>query len=228
MAIIDPAAHPGPHDAPPARARRRLGPVSRTLLWGMRTLFRRGGWRAERTEPTPRRCVIIAAPHTSNWDFPYTMGLLDELQLDVHFMAKQSLFRWPMGGFMRAMGGIPVIRDSGRNYVQAMIDEFAQREEFKLIVAPEGTRGNAQQWRTGFYHIALGAKVPIVLGMLDYRRKAGGLGPAIMPTGDYAADMAMLQTYYSAVTPRYPERATASIVAASALPGGTDADAAAR
>ena len=159
--------------------------------------------------------MLIAVPHTSNWDFVYYLGLTQELGIDAHFMAKRELFRWPIGRFMREMGGIEVNRDRGHNYVQAMIDEFARRDEFILTIAPEGTRGSARQWRTGFYHIALGAGVPIVCGMADYRRKVGGLGPAIMPTGDYAADMAQIEQFYRATTPEHPDRATRNILAAS-------------
>lgn len=161
--------------------------------------------------PNPRKFVIIAAPHTSNWDFLYFLGLTQELGINSHFMAKKSLFRWPLGGFMRAMGGIEVDRAKGGNYVQAMVDEFARRREFMLTIAPEGTRGSVRQWRTGFYQIALQAGVPMVIGLMDYARRVGGLGPAIMPTGDYAADMKPIEEFYRSVTPRHPDRAMTGI-----------------
>ena len=104
-------------------------------------------------------------------------------------MAKKSLFRWPLGRFMRDMGGVEIDRASNEGYVDAMIAEFKRRKEFMLTIAPEGTRGAVRQWRTGFYHIALGAGVPLVCGVMDYGTKTGGLGPAFMPTGDYRADM---------------------------------------
>jgi 1-acyl-sn-glycerol-3-phosphate acyltransferase len=183
------------------------GPISRLVQAGLLALYRRNGWKAEGVVPEPRRFVIIAAPHTSNWDFPYFLGLTQELGIRPHFMAKKELFRWPMGDFMRQMGGICVDRSKGGNYVQAMVDEFARRKEFMLTIAPEGTRGSVRQWRTGFYQIALQAGVPIVMGMMDYARRVGGLGPAIMPTGDYAADMKPMGDFYRSVTPRHPERA---------------------
>lgn len=188
------------------------GPVSRALQASLLWYYRRAGWTAEGAPPVPRRCVIIAAPHTSNWDFVYYLGLTQDLGIRAHFMAKQELFRWPLGGFMRAMGGIEVDRSARRNYVQAMIDEFASRDEFMLTIAPEGTRGSVRQWRTGFYHIAMGAGVPLVCGLMDYRRRVGGLGPAIMPTGDYAADMQQIEAFYRQTTPRHPERAMQGIV----------------
>ena len=189
---------------------RRPGIGSRMARAALLWFYRRQGWRAEGQVPEPRRFVLIAAPHTSNWDFVYYLGLRQDLGLDAHFMAKQSLFRWPLGGFMRDMGGIAVNRASRQNYVQAMIDEFARRDEFVLTIAPEGTRGAVRKWKTGFYHIALGAGVPMVVGMMDYGRKSGGLGPTIWPTGDMAADMDRLMAIYRDVTPRHPDRATRS------------------
>ena len=177
--------------------------VKRILLW----FYRTRGWSAVGAPPANRRCVIIAAPHTSNWDFIYYLGLTNALKVDAHFMGKTSLFRWPMRRFMLDMGGVPVDRSGGRNYVAAMVAEFARRKTFMLTVAPEGTRGGVREWRTGFYQIALQAGVPLVCGMMDYGKKIGGLGPAIMPSGDYQADMVKIVESYRRVTPRHPGRA---------------------
>ena len=171
-------------------------------------LYHRHGWRAEGTVPAPRRFVIIAAPHTSNWDFLYFLGLTQDLGIKAHFMGKESLFRWPIGGFMRAMGGIAVDRSSSHNMVDQMAAEFARRDEFMLTIAPEGTRRHSAKWKTGFYQIALAAKVPMVVGLMDYGRRVGGLGPAIMPTGDYAADMARVWDVYKDCTPKNPSGGT--------------------
>lgn len=179
--------------------------VVRSLLL---LFYRARGWKAVGTPPADRRCVIIAAPHTSNWDFLNFLGLTDALGVKAHFMGKRQLFRWPLARFMRDMGGIPVDRDSRHNYVQAMIDEFARRGEFMLTIAPEGTRGAVRTWRTGFYHIAHGAGVPLVCGLMDYATRTGGLGPAIVTTGDYKADMARVAEFYRSVTPRNPHLAT--------------------
>lgn len=187
-------------DPPPALASRI---VRRLFLWA----YKRLGWTAEGTPPPDRRCVIIAVPHTSNWDFLFFLGLTDALGIKAHFMGKQSLFRWPMGRFMRDMGGVAIDRSSRHNVVEAMIAEFARRKEFMLVIAPEGTRKAVGEWRTGFYHIAMGAGVPLVCGRIDYGTKTGGLGPALMPTGDYEADMAKIVDYYRDATPRHPERA---------------------
>jgi 1-acyl-sn-glycerol-3-phosphate acyltransferase len=182
--------------------------VQALLLW----FYRRMGWTAHGAPPESRRCVIIAAPHTSNWDFIYYIGLTQSVGIQPYFMAKTSLFRWPIRNFMLDMGGVPVDRKKGGNYVQAMIDEFANRDEFMLTIAPEGTRGSVREWKTGFYHIALGAGVPMVVGMMDYGKKAGGLGPAIWPTGDYEADMAKVAAVYAGVTPKHPDRGNAGLI----------------
>ena len=187
--------------------------VSRALRAVLLWYYRRKGWTAFGEVPEPRRFVIIAAPHTSNWDFVYYIGLTQELGINAQFMAKSSLFRWPFRNFMLDMGGVPVDRKKGGNYVQAMIDEFATRDELMLTIAPEGTRDSVQKWKSGFYHIAVGAKVPLVVGMMDYGTKTGGLGPAIWPTGDYNADMAKLSEIYAHVTPRHPAKRASQITA---------------
>lgn len=187
------------------------GPVARAVRGLLLLLYRMRGWKAVGTVPEPRRFILVAAPHTSNWDFVNFLGLTADLRISAHFMGKLSLFRWPLGGFMKQMGGIPVDRRGGGHVVQQMVDEFARRTEFMLTVAPEGTRGKAKKWRTGFYQIAMAAKVPMVVGFMDYGRKTGGLGPLIWPTGDFRADMTKLLEVYRGCIPKHPERAVRSI-----------------
>ncbi len=186
--------------------------ASRCIRAGLLWLYRRQHWAAENAGPIPAKAVIIAAPHTSNWDFLYFLGLTDALGIRPHFMAKQELFRWPIGGFLKDMGGVPIDRSRRGGHVQAMIEEFRARDNFLLTIAPEGTRGQVRHWRTGFYQIALGAGVPLIIGLMDYRRKLGGLGPAFMPSGDYVADMTRIEGWYRSVTPRHPLRAMTGIV----------------
>jgi 1-acyl-sn-glycerol-3-phosphate acyltransferase len=190
---------------------RRPSLLSQWVRKALVTFYRMRGWKAHGAPPADGRCVIIAAPHTSNWDFLYFIGLTEDLGLMPHFMAKDSLFRWPLGKFMRDMGGVPVVRSSRQNVVDTMAAEFARRDRFMLTIAPEGTRGKVGQWRTGFYHIAMKAGVPLVVGMMDYGTKTGGLGPAIWPTGDYDADMAKIFEYYRKVTPKHPARGISSL-----------------
>jgi 1-acyl-sn-glycerol-3-phosphate acyltransferase len=184
----------------------KRGIASRIVHRILIALYRRHGWTAVGTVPEPRRFVLIAAPHTSNWDFPYVLGLFDDLGVEAHFMAKKSLFRWPFTRFMREVGGVPVDRAAAGDMVTQMVAEFAARDEFVLTIAPEGTRGSVSAWRTGFYRIAHGAGVPIVCGFMDYARNTGGLGPVIIPTGDYEADMAPAFAFYRGITGKHPER----------------------
>jgi 1-acyl-sn-glycerol-3-phosphate acyltransferase len=187
------------------------GGFARLINWLIQRLYHRYGWTAVGTVPEPRRFVLIAAPHTSNWDFLYFLGLTQDIGIRPHFMAKKSLFRWPMGGFMRSMGGIEIDRSKSQNVVEQMVAEFARRAEFILTIAPEGTRGATKKWKTGFYQIAMAAKVPLVVGMMDYGRKTGGLGPLIWPTGDFRADMAKVLDVYRDCIPRHPERAVTNL-----------------
>lgn len=177
----------------------KLGLIARLLRRVSIANYRRMGWTSVGTVPTPQRFVLIAVPHTSNWDFPNLLGVTNALGIRAHFMAKTSLFRWPFGGLMRAVGGVPVDRSAAGDMVAQMIAEFAARDEFVLTIAPEGTRGAVEKWRTGFYRIAHGAGVPIVCGFMDYPKRLSGLGPVIIPTGDYAADMAPAFAFYRGI-----------------------------
>ena len=187
------------------------GLVARAVRRLLLLLYRLRGWKAAGVVPRPRRFILIAAPHTSNWDFVNFLGLTADLDIRPHFMAKLSLFRWPLGGFIRQMGGVPVDRRGGSNVVEQMVREFARRSEFMLTVAPEGTRGKAKKWRTGFYQSALAAKVPMVVGLMDYGTRTGGIGPLIWPSGDFRADMLKVLESYKNCVPRVPERAVRSI-----------------
>lgn len=183
--------------------------VARVVNWSLVAFFKREGWTIEGSAPTTtRKFVIIAAPHTSNWDFVYFLGAADALNLKLSFMGKASLFRWPFEKLMKDLGGVPIDRSQSRDTVQAMVDEFARRDEFMLTIAPEGTRGKAGGWKTGFYNIALKAGVPMVPGFMDYKRKVVGLGPAMTPSGDYEKDLAVLAAFYAPVTPKHPELKT--------------------
>ncbi len=190
----------------------KLGLAARTFRWGVRRWYARQGWSEERIIPIERKFVVIAAPHTSNWDFLYFLGVADKLGLPLSFMGKASLFRWPFRKMMLELGGIPVDRSQSRNMVDQMIAEFQSRDTFMLTIAPEGTRGKVRQWKTGFYHIAVGAGVPLVCGLMDYAKKRGGLGPAMWPTGDYDEDMDPVSAYYAQCTPKYPERSNAGLM----------------
>ena len=176
-------------------------------------IFTVNGWTAVQENPPPRK----AAPHTSNWYFLYFFGLTNKLKIESYWIGKNTLFKWPWGGMMRRMGGIPVNRSKSQNMVDAMVKEFDRRDDFLLTIPPEGTRGSVKQWRTGFYYIALKAKVPLIIGLMDYSKKSGGLGPSFMPSGNYKADMLKLSDFYHSVTPKYPEKAMRDIVSTQTL-----------
>ena len=164
-----------------------------------RWILRRAGWTLSGEMPsnTPKS-VIIAAPHTSNWDLPYTLLVAFALELNIHWMGKIQIFRFPFNGLMCWLGGIAVDRSKSNNMVSASADVLRQAlAELHLVIPPEGTRSQSRQWKTGFYYIALEAQVPIVLGFLDFGRKTAGLGPAFVPTGDLNADMVGIKNFYA-------------------------------
>ncbi|MGH0028997.1 MAG: lysophospholipid acyltransferase family protein [Myxococcota bacterium] len=163
------------------------------------------GWRAEGERPVARRYVVIAAPHTSNWDLAYLLAFAAVFDVRLRFMAKHQLFRGPMGWVMRAVGGVPVRRDRRNDLVGQMADLLRDSPEMALTIPAEGTRGYVAHWKSGFYHIARRAEVPIVLSYLDYARKRGGFGPAILPTGDVSQDMDEIRAFYSDKQGRFPE-----------------------
>lgn len=171
------------------------------------------GWRLEGSPPSERRYVIIAAPHTSNWDLPLTLAIGFGFGLDIRWMGKESLFRRPFGGFFRWLGGVAIDRSRANGMVAASIERFKSAQDFVLVVPPEGTRSRVRYWKTGFYNIAQGASVPIALGFLDYGRKVGGFGPALVPTGDIDADMHVIRAYYANVKGKYADAFAAADVA---------------
>ena len=174
-----------------------------SLVW----LYHRKGWRITSQAPVEGKYVITGAPHTSNWDFIFFIGATYELGIRPRFMGKHSLFRWPMRRFMLEMGGVPVVRSASHNYVDTMVSAFAAEDDFKLVVAPEGSRSSSGRWRSGFYHIALGAGVPIVPAWVNNQTMRGGLGAPIALTGDYAVDMAKIEAFYAEAMPGHPKLA---------------------
>ncbi|OGB85837.1 MAG: glycerol acyltransferase, partial [Burkholderiales bacterium RIFCSPLOWO2_12_FULL_67_210] len=145
-------------------------PVVNTLLRGLSIAYLKlTGWRVEGALPeVARKSVLIAAPHTSNWDLPYTLMVAFALRLNIYWMGKQSIFKAPFGGLMRWLGGIPVNRAQSSNLVAASADAIRAADgPLQLIVPPEGTRSKTRYWKTGFYYIALGAQVPIVMAYMD-------------------------------------------------------------
>ncbi len=175
-------------------------PIVNTVLRALSIAYLRlTGWRVEGSlPPGAEKSVFIAAPHTSNWDLPYTLMVAFSLRLDLYWMGKEGLFKPPFRGLMMWLGGLPVNREKSNNLVAASVAAIkAATGPLQLTVAPEGSRSKARYWKTGFYHIAVGAQVPIVMAYLDYGQKRGGLGPVFQPTGNIDADMADIKAFYA-------------------------------
>jgi len=167
------------------------------------------GWRLENIEggfPDAPKFVMIVAPHTSNWDVPVGLMAKFALRLGCRFIAKHSIFWWPLGAILRALGGIPINRAAAADFVDNTVRIFDAREKLVLVITPEGTRSKVDRWKTGFHRIARAATVPIVLVTFDYSRKVIRLGPSFPATADYDNDLAAIQSHITASMARHPER----------------------
>lgn len=167
---------------------------------------RLAGWGVQIDTPIPDKCVIIGAHHTSGADFLALLLLAFGGGVRMRWVGKDVFFRPPFGPLLRAIGGVPVDRSQRNQFVGQMVQLFAQLPRFRLAIAPEGTRQYSTYWKTGFYHIARGAQVPILCGYADYAAKVVGIGPELMPTGDIARDFEVIRAFYAGVQGRYPHR----------------------
>jgi 1-acyl-sn-glycerol-3-phosphate acyltransferase len=180
-------------------------PILRTLFrWISKLFLWINGWRLSGGLPEAPKIVLIAAPHTSNWDLPYMLFFAFVLRAKIYWMGKDAIFRWPFRGLFKWLGGIPIDRSKTNNVVAQTITHFQTHDSLILAVPPAGTRKRVLNWKTGFYHIANGAGVPIAMGFLDYKKKLGGIGPVLQPTGDIEADMVTIRSFYQDISGRYP------------------------
>ena len=150
--------------------------------------------------------MLIAAPHTSNWDLVYLLALSEIFDVSISWMGKDAIFRPPFGWLMKRLGGIPVVRGKSTNLVFQAAQRFKDSDDLALVVPAEGTRGAVERWKSGFYHIARRADVPIVLGYLDYARKRGGFGPSLRATDDVRKDMDQIREFYADKVAKYPDQ----------------------
>ncbi|QZH75956.1 MAG: 1-acyl-sn-glycerol-3-phosphate acyltransferase [Erythrobacter sp.] len=187
--------------------------LSRIVWRLLRGLYRWKGYRLEGCAPHIPKFILIGAPHTTNWDFVFFAGAVKELGISPSFIGKHTLFKWPMTRFMLDMGGMPIDRSSPRGYVGTVIEAVKTADRIALVIAPEGSRNSDGRWRSGFYHIALGAGVPIVPAWVNQQTKRGGLGEPIWPSGDFHADLAKLAAFYRE---NYPECARFAVLAEQA------------
>ena len=170
------------------------------------------GWRRAGRVPDAPKFVTIAAPHTSNWDLPVGLAIILAFKVKIYWLGKERIFKWPFGTFFKWLGGIPVNRSKSGDVVAQTIQAFKEQERMIMVVAPEGTRKKANHWKTGFYYIAMGANVPLVMGFIDYARKEGGFGPMLMPTGDIEADMEKIRAFYQNITAKMPDKSTPAMI----------------
>jgi len=171
-----------------------------------RMMLTLAGWNIAGEFPDRPKFVMIVVPHTSNWDFPVGLMAKFELRLKCRFIAKHSLFWWPLGVLLRAVGGIPVNRAAASDFVADTVRIFSAREKLVLVITPEGTRAKVERWKSGFHRIAHAVGVPVVLVVFDYSRKVVRLGPAFDASSDYERDLAAMQAQITASMARHPER----------------------
>jgi len=187
-------------EADPRRRERRL------RRWLGRTFLRTLGWELEGDRPNVRRAVVIAYPHTTNWDLPLTIACAYALDVDIRWLGKKAIFKKPYGWLFRRLGGIAVDRTRSTNLVDAVVDAIGPMEDVLVVIPPEGTRGKAGRWKSGFYWIARGAELPIILGFLDFKRRRGGLGEVFEPTGDIHEDFDAIRAFYDGMEGKYPDK----------------------
>ena len=165
------------------------------------------GWEAVGTTVTDEKAVLVAAPHTSNWDLAYLLAITRFMDIKISWLGKHSMFWWPLGPILRALGGIPIRRDHPEGVVEQIVRAFDEAEALCLTVTPEGTRGHAPYWKSGFYRIAKAAGVPIQLCFVDFAQRRAGFGPTLRPSDDVRADMDKIRAFYAGKTARYPDQA---------------------
>jgi 1-acyl-sn-glycerol-3-phosphate acyltransferase len=163
------------------------------------------GWKVEGRVPDSKKMIVIAAPHTTNWDFIFLLGAAYSLRLGINWLGKDTLFPPVLGSFLKFLGGVPVDRSRNTNLVQTLAKSIKQADDFTLIIPPAGTRRKTDYWKSGFYRVALATKIPLVCGYLDYEKKVACLGLSFIPTGDMAADMDRIREFYKPITGKYPE-----------------------
>jgi 1-acyl-sn-glycerol-3-phosphate acyltransferase len=174
----------------------------RYLSWAFLALC---GWKLHGDWPPLKKAILVAAPHTSNWDALYMLATASYYRVSLLWMGKLSLTRGPFGWLMTALGCVPIDRSARHDVVATMRDAFAARDEFTLLVPPEGTRSKAA-WKSGFYYIARGAGVPLILGIMDYRTRIIRIDGVFHTTGNYDADLAAIQRHYRSAVGKYPAK----------------------
>jgi 1-acyl-sn-glycerol-3-phosphate acyltransferase len=180
---------------------RRCNPLAQLLGGLVLSVF---GWQKAGQVPSARNMVIIAAPHTSNWDFIFLLAAAYSFGISVNWLGKDSLFRSPLGPILRFLGGVPVDRSKRNNLVQSLSAQIEHGSGIALVIPPSGSRRKTEHWKSGFYRIAEAAQIPLVCGYLDYEKKEAGLGLAFLPS-DLSRDMNRIREFYEPIVGKYPE-----------------------
>jgi 1-acyl-sn-glycerol-3-phosphate acyltransferase len=169
-------------------------------------IFKLWGWKVTDAVPVDKKAVVIAAPHTSAWDFIIGKLAYASMGVPTTMLIKKEFFKFPLGAPLRALGALSVDRGNRKStLIQQLVDEFDSREYMYLTITPEGTRSKREKWKRGFYEIALAANVPVYLGVIDYGKKECDFGERFMPTGDFEKDIRYIQRKYRHVTAKHPE-----------------------
>ena len=165
------------------------------------------GWKTIGTIPPEiKKAIIVAAPHTSNIDFPLARTFFYIKKIHVNYVIKKEWMKFALRRFFHATGALPVDRANAANMVEHMATLLKNAEKMFILISPEGTRSSVKKWKSGFYRTALAAEVPLILAYLDYGKKEAGIGPVFHPTGAYEADMNFIHNFYSRITARHPEQ----------------------
>jgi 1-acyl-sn-glycerol-3-phosphate acyltransferase len=203
-------AHPGPS-------------TPWVLYWAARLWMRVFGWDVEGEAPQVTKAVLIAAPHTTNWDLPHMLAASLVFRLRISWLGKHTLFSGPWRWFMLLLGGVPVDRRSPQGAVRGVAAHFEGRDQLVIAVPPSGTRSKRDNWKSGFYWIAHTANVPVVCGYLDYSRKRAGLGFTFVPSGDVRADMDRVRAFYADKRGRFPAQESTILLLEEAQAAATHA-----
>jgi 1-acyl-sn-glycerol-3-phosphate acyltransferase len=184
--------------------------VAQIVHWICGAFLFLSGWKLQGDWPDAKKAVLLAAPHTSNWDGIYMLAAVGYFRIKVRWMGKKSLTTGPFGGIVKALGCVPIDRSASHDLVQSMSEEFAAASSMLLLVPPEGTRSLTPVWKTGFYHIAKTAGVPIIVTVLDYATRTVYVPALFFPTGDIDADLVQLKAYYAKAVGKHRAKFTAA------------------
>lgn len=172
------------------------------------TYLQLSGWKVRGDWPALDKAVLVAAPHTSNWDGINMLATAGFYRVKLRWMGKKSLTQGPFGWFIKWLGCVPIDRSAANDVVRTMAEAFAATPRMILAIPPEGTRSATREWKTGFYHIARAANVPLILSVLDYKTKTARLAAVVTPSGDYDADLRVIQSYYATATGKHAAKFT--------------------